>query len=122
VRLATQGQTLDYLITKYHPSHDVLFSPSTLWNSALKSAVEAKRNDTRAEDKIVYLWDDSYYKRIWKETTFSIDQTQVAEYFPLQPTLRRVLSTLGSNIKEMENEADRIVKSYSIHHGRCRSA
>jgi hypothetical protein len=33
-----------------------------------------------------------------------------------------VLSTLGSNIKEMENEADRIVKSYSIHHGRCRSA
>ena len=45
------------------------FQERVVQTSALKSAVEAKRNE---------------------------DQTQVAEYFPLEPTLRRVLSTLGS--------------------------
>jgi metallopeptidase MepB len=72
------------------------FQERVVQTSALKSAVEVKRNDTRAEDKTFFPWDELYYTRIWKETTFSINQTQVAEYFPLQPTLRHVLSTLGS--------------------------
>jgi metallopeptidase MepB len=58
----------------------------------LESLAEVKRRDLEAEDKDFYFWDDSYYKRIWRETSHMIDETKISEYFPAPATALGMLS------------------------------
>lgn len=38
-----------------------------------------------------YLWDSRFYGRMMIEKEFSIDESKIAEYFPLQPTVEGML-------------------------------
>ena len=39
-----------------------------------------------------YLWDSRFYGRMMVEKEFSIDESKIAEYFPLQPTVQGMLA------------------------------
>jgi metallopeptidase MepB len=51
--------------------------------SVLESLKETKLLDPNAKDKTLYLWDEPYYKRIWLEKNYSVDQQKIAKYFPV---------------------------------------
>ncbi|KAI1639094.1 peptidase family M3 [Biscogniauxia mediterranea] len=57
--------------------------------------LELKKRDEESRglssDGNYYLWDHRYYDRIMVEQEYSIDETKVAEYFPLQSTVRGML-------------------------------
>ncbi len=54
-----------------------------------------KKEDTAALglpfDGNYYLWDHRYYDRLMIEKEYSIDENQIAEYFPLRPTVAGML-------------------------------
>ncbi|CAI4214917.1 unnamed protein product [Parascedosporium putredinis] len=57
--------------------------------------LELKKADTEARgipfDGKYYLWDHRYYDRLMIEKEYSIDEIQIANYFPLQSTVRGML-------------------------------
>ncbi|KAI5920605.1 peptidase family M3 [Camillea tinctor] len=57
--------------------------------------LELKKKDEESRglssDGNYYLWDHRYYDRMMVEQEYSIDETKVAEYFPLQSTVRGML-------------------------------
>jgi metallopeptidase MepB len=72
----------------------------------LDSLMETKRNDPAAKDKTFYFWDEDYYTRIWKAAAYSIDQTKISEYFPLQSSVRGmfdIFETLFGIVVEKAN-------------------
>ncbi|KAL8867884.1 MAG: hypothetical protein Q9174_005369 [Haloplaca sp. 1 TL-2023] len=65
--------------------------------SEKKTLTELKESDLkeRGEDKTFdghyFLWDNRFYDRLMLEKDFSLDQEKLAEYFPLQNTIRGML-------------------------------
>ena len=59
--------------------------------------LEIKAEDLKARgleaqnDGNYYLWDSRFYQRLMVEKEFSIDEQQIAEYFPLQKTIEGML-------------------------------
>lgn len=59
---------------------------------------EIKREDLRSRgldatnDGNYYLWDARFYDRKMVESEYSIDEQQIAEYFPLQSTIEGMLT------------------------------
>jgi metallopeptidase MepB len=51
--------------------------------------------DSRGEsfDGQYFLWDHGFYNRLMLEKQYSVDQQKIAEYFPLQTTIRGMLET-----------------------------
>ncbi|KAL8969043.1 MAG: hypothetical protein Q9183_002184 [Haloplaca sp. 2 TL-2023] len=65
--------------------------------SEKKTLTELKKSDLqeRGEEKTFdghyFLWDNRFYDRLMLEKDFSLDQEKLAEYFPLQNTIRGML-------------------------------
>ncbi|KAI1171157.1 hypothetical protein F4777DRAFT_566511 [Nemania sp. FL0916] len=65
----------------------------------IQKLLDMKREDPAADgqpddDKIV--WSDlMFYSSMYEEKYYSLDQNMVAEYFPLHPTVQRMLSLFG---------------------------
>jgi metallopeptidase MepB len=57
----------------------------------LKSADLKSRGLEANDDGKYYLWDSRFYGRMMVEKEFSIDEQKIAEYFPLQSTVERML-------------------------------
>ncbi|KAE8359758.1 peptidase family M3-domain-containing protein [Aspergillus caelatus] len=61
----------------------------------IKSLLELKKGDIEARgesfDGKYYLWDHRFYDRLMLEKNYSLDQQQIAEYFPLQTTIEGML-------------------------------
>ncbi|KAI0161064.1 Metalloprotease [Hypoxylon sp. FL1284] len=57
--------------------------------------LELKKKDEESRglkpDGNYYLWDHRFYDRMMVEQEYSIDETKIAEYFPLQSTVRSML-------------------------------
>lgn len=57
--------------------------------------VELKKKDEQSRglqpNDNYYLWDHKFYDRLMVEEEYSIDETKIAEYFPLQSTVRAML-------------------------------
>ncbi|XXG98290.1 trans-aconitate methyltransferase 1 [Hypoxylon texense] len=57
--------------------------------------LELKKKDEESRglkpDGNYYLWDHRFYDRMMVEQEYSIDETKIAEYFPLQSTIRGML-------------------------------
>jgi metallopeptidase MepB len=59
---------------------------------------EIKKEDLKsrgmeaAYDGNYYLWDSRFYNRMMVEKEFSIDEQEIAEYFPLQSTIEGMLN------------------------------
>ncbi|KAK7958492.1 peptidase family M3 [Apiospora saccharicola] len=62
-----------------------------------KHLLELKKKDEESRglkpDGKYYLWDHRYYDRMMIEQEYSIDETKIAEYFPLQNTVKGMLKT-----------------------------
>ncbi|KAK2743859.1 hypothetical protein FQN55_007079 [Onygenales sp. PD_40] len=58
---------------------------------ALKAADIASRTPGQAFDGRYYLWDHRFYDRMMLERDYSINHQLIAEYFPLQTTIRGML-------------------------------
>ncbi|PGH35895.1 metallopeptidase MepB [[Emmonsia] crescens] len=58
---------------------------------ALKKTDLASRTPSQSFDGRYYLWDNRFYDRMMLEKQFSIDHQLIAEYFPLQTTIRGML-------------------------------
>lgn len=58
---------------------------------ALKKEDLKSRGDRSSYDGHYYLWDHRYYDRLMLERDYSLDQQKIAEYFPLQTTIRGML-------------------------------
>ncbi|KAL9023318.1 MAG: hypothetical protein Q9196_007276 [Gyalolechia fulgens] len=62
-----------------------------------KTLTELKEDDlkTRGEEKAIdghyFLWDNRFYDRLMLEKDYSLDQEKLAEYFPLQTSIRGML-------------------------------
>ncbi|KAL8931982.1 MAG: hypothetical protein Q9211_006604 [Gyalolechia sp. 1 TL-2023] len=62
-----------------------------------KTLTELKEDDlkTRGEEKAIdghyFLWDNRFYDRLLLEKDYSLDQEKLAEYFPLQTSIRGML-------------------------------
>ncbi|KAK7956377.1 uncharacterized protein PG986_005599 [Apiospora aurea] len=60
-----------------------------------KHLLELKKKDEESRglkpDGKYYLWDHRYYDRMMIEQEYSIDETKIAEYFPLQNTVKGML-------------------------------
>ncbi|KAH9908506.1 Metalloprotease [Xylariomycetidae sp. FL2044] len=58
--------------------------------------LELKKKDEESRglkpDGNYYLWDHRYYDRMLVEEEYSIDETKIAEYFPLQSTIQGMLN------------------------------
>lgn len=58
--------------------------------------LEIKSNDLKLKglpfDGNYYLWDHRFYDRLMVEREYSVDETQIAEYFPLDTTISGMLS------------------------------
>lgn len=66
----------------------------------IEGLLELERKDLSAqclknieEEDRLYLWDFPYYRARLDEQTLALDQKEVAEYFPLESTLGRLLQT-----------------------------
>ncbi|KAK5170853.1 hypothetical protein LTR04_002761 [Oleoguttula sp. CCFEE 6159] len=57
----------------------------------LKEKDLADRGEEKAYDGHYYLWDHRYYDTLLLEQQYSLDQQKIAEYFPLQTTIRGML-------------------------------
>ena len=59
---------------------------------------ELKKEDLKARgleatnDGEYYLWDHRFYDRMVREREYSIDENEVANYFPLSPTVAGMLN------------------------------
>lgn len=56
----------------------------------LKSLMELKQSDTNLGENY-FLWDNRFYDRLMLEKDYSLDQQKIAEYFPLQTSIRGML-------------------------------
>lgn len=58
--------------------------------------LEIKKTECEARglefDNKYYLWDHRYFDRLMIEQEYSIDENKIAEYFPLQPTIKAMLN------------------------------
>ncbi|KFY12550.1 hypothetical protein V491_06741 [Pseudogymnoascus sp. VKM F-3775] len=65
----------------------------------LENLLQLKKSDPAAQGQPngdVILWSDvSYYSRLYEEQNYSVDQAQIAEYFPLYETVSRMLTLFG---------------------------
>ncbi|KAI9765791.1 MAG: hypothetical protein M1835_007318 [Candelina submexicana] len=65
--------------------------------SEIKRLKELKQEDLRSReqektyDGHYYLWDHRFYDRLMQEKDYSLDQQKIAEYFPIQTTIRGML-------------------------------
>ena len=57
----------------------------------IKAADLKSRGLEASNDGKYYLWDARFYDRMMIEKEFSIDEQKIAEYFPLQSTIERML-------------------------------
>lgn len=61
----------------------------------IEHLLELKKKDEESRglkpDGNYYLWDHRFYDRMMVEQEYSIDETKIAEYFPLQSTVRGML-------------------------------
>ena len=57
----------------------------------LKKDDLASRGQEAKDDGHYYLWDHRFYDRLMVEKEYAVDQQRVAEYFPLQTTVRGML-------------------------------
>ena len=57
----------------------------------LKNLTALKQSDVQAFDGHYYLWDNRFYDRLMLEKDYSLDQQKIAEYFPLQTSIRGML-------------------------------
>jgi metallopeptidase MepB len=63
----------------------------------IEKLLELKKQDLKersindGSDSHYFLWDHRYYDRLMLEKDFSLDQQQIAEYFPLQTTIQGML-------------------------------
>lgn len=66
-------------------------------------------------NEMFFIWDDQFYKRLMIDTEYAVDQQKVAEYFPLLPTVERMLRVFekmfGLNFVEIvgEEKSDDII-------------
>ncbi|KAI0165704.1 peptidase family M3 [Xylariaceae sp. FL1272] len=75
--------------------------------------LELKKKDAESRglefDGNYYLWDHRFYDRMMVEQEYSIDETKIAEYFPLQSTIRGMLQIFeeifGLAFVELDTEA-----------------
>ena len=58
----------------------------------LKKEDLASRGLEASNDGNYYLWDTRFYNRIMVEKEFSIDEQEIANYFPLQSTIEGMLT------------------------------
>ncbi|OCL03820.1 hypothetical protein AOQ84DRAFT_391973 [Glonium stellatum] len=58
---------------------------------SLKKEDLKSRGEEQSDDGRYYLWDHRYYDRMMLERDYSLDQQKIAEYFPLQTTVRGML-------------------------------
>lgn len=59
----------------------------------LDALLAVKQADTGdAADSAFYRWDSRFYDRIQKETTLSIDEAKVAEFFPMDHVLAEIMA------------------------------
>ena len=58
---------------------------------ALKEQDLKSRGEEKSFDNHYFLWDHSYYNRLFLEKNYSLDQQKIAEYFPLQTSIRGML-------------------------------
>ncbi|OBT89533.1 hypothetical protein VE02_01108 [Pseudogymnoascus sp. 03VT05] len=80
----------------------------------LSKLLHLKKTDPAAQDQPngdVILWSDiPYYTRLYEERNYSVDQTQIAEYFPLYETVSKMLSLFGKlfgfEFTELTNRED----------------
>ena len=78
----------------------------------LKVLKELKKSDLESKgqkyDGNYYIWDHRYYSRIQLERDYQVDQQKIAEYFPLQTTLARMLKIfeelMGLKFVEVKGE------------------
>lgn len=85
---------------------------------------EIKQTDLKARgleatnDGKYYLWDSRFYDRMMVEKEYSIDEQEVAEYFPLQSTIEAMLTIFeklfGMEFAEIEGE-ERVQLSGTLH-------
>ncbi|KFX96316.1 hypothetical protein V490_03394 [Pseudogymnoascus sp. VKM F-3557] len=65
----------------------------------LEKLLQLKRADSAIHgqpDSDIILWSDiPYYSRLYEEQNYSIDQSQIAEYFPLYETVAKMLRLFG---------------------------
>lgn len=74
--------------------------------------LQLKKKDEESQglksDGRYYLWDHRYYDRKLIEDEYSIDETKIAEYFPLSSTIRGMLQIFeeifGLNFVELDKE------------------
>lgn len=61
----------------------------------IKKLLALKKEDVESRgekfDEHYYLWDNRYYDRLMLERDYKLDQTKIAEYFPLGTTIRGML-------------------------------
>jgi len=61
----------------------------------LEALEETKRLDNTITDKTLYLWNEPYYKRMWLEKNYSVDNQEIAKYFPIMSTIDSMLEVNG---------------------------
>lgn len=65
----------------------------------LKKLLQLKKSDPAAQSQSngdAILWSDiPYYSRLYEEQNYSVDQAQIAEYFPLYETVSKMLILFG---------------------------
>ncbi|KAG9235421.1 metallopeptidase MepB [Amylocarpus encephaloides] len=57
-----------------------------------RADLEARGLHPRKIDDRLYLWDDRYFSRLLKESRHYVNEALMAEYFPLEPTLKGLLA------------------------------
>lgn len=66
----------------------------------LEKLLQLKKSDPAAQGQPngdVILWSDvPYYSRMYEEQNYSVDQAQIAEYFPLYETVSKMLTVFGN--------------------------
>lgn len=65
----------------------------------LEELMQLKKADSAARvqgnDNVIFWSDIPYYSRIYEERNYSLDQSLIAEYFPLYQTVSKMLSLFG---------------------------
>ncbi|PHH59998.1 hypothetical protein CDD81_2202 [Ophiocordyceps australis] len=61
----------------------------------IEHLLEYKQRDCEARnapfDGSIYMWDVSFYSRLVKEKEYNVDETEISQYFPVQPTFSEML-------------------------------
>jgi metallopeptidase MepB len=62
-----------------------------LENLRLLKIEDLKERGTPSEDERYYLWDNQFYNTLLLEREYALDQNKIAEYFPLETSIRGML-------------------------------